>query len=252
MGMGNPVGKVGACGVVSVILSFANPMCLLKVDPETGEYVKDNNGFCIQAWVDEPGEVVGEISKLVGRGFDGYDNEAATRKKVMRNVFKPGDMYFLSGDILRMDEEGFMYFCDRTGDTFRWKGENVSTTEVEGIVASILELRDVMVYGVEVPGTEGRAGMAAIKGDDQTVNLSGLAQKLMLSLPSYAVPVFIRLIDEARLTGSFKYQKVGLRKEGVDLNHVSDPLYMLDPSHKIYVPFTRERNQQLIDGTIRL
>ena len=249
-GVMNALGKVGACGVVSVILPFANPICLIKVDPDTQEYIRDSNGFCTKAGPNEQGELVGFIDqKLMARRFDGYESKQATQKKIMRNVFKPGDAYFLSGDILRMDEEGFLFFCDRTGDTFRWKGENVSTAEVESIMAKILELLDVVVYGVEVPGMEGRAGMAAI---DEKVNMDNLAQQLYLSLPSYAVPVFIRLVKSAALTGTFKLKKVDLRKEGFSQEQVSDPLFMLDPGQKVYIPFTPEMHHQLASGAMRL
>ena len=250
--LANPMNKVGACGVISVILPMFNPVCIVKVDPETGVPLRNSNGFCVKASVDEPGEIVAKITKGAMHRFDGYQDEKATKKKVLRNVFKPGDMYFASGDVLRMDEEGYLYFCDRTGDTFRWKGENVSTMEVEATMANILELRDVVVYGVEVPGSEGRAGMAAIVGDEQTVNLADLGQKLFLSLPPYAVPVFIRLIKACDLTGTFKLRKVQLRNEGFDQGKVSDPLYLLDHAQRTYVPLTPEVQQQLEMGTIRL
>ena len=251
----NTVGKVGACGVLSVVLPFDSPVCLIKVDPQTRKYMQDSNGFCVKAGPNEQGEIVGLINEKRGLiGFDGYKNEEATRKKIKRNVFKPGDAYFLSGDIMCMDEEGFLYFCDRTGDTFRWKGENVSTMEVEAIMSKILQLRDVVVYGVEIPGMEGRAGMAAIVNseDEKAVNLDKLAQQLYLSLPSYAVPVFIRVIQSADLTGTYKLQKVRLRNEGFSQEQVSDPLFILEPGRKIYIPFTLEVYQQLVSGTMRL
>ena len=253
-GVINTLGKVGACGVVSVILPFVNPICLVKVDPETQEYVRDSNGFCTKAGPNEQGEVVGFIDeKLMSRRFDGYESEKATQKKVMRNVFKPGDAYFLSGDIMRMDEEGFLYFCDRIGDTFRWKGENVSTMEVEAITSNILQKRGVAVYGVEIPGMEGRAGMATIEvkdGEEETLNLDNLAPQLYLSLPSYAVPVFVRL-GPPDITGNHKIKKVRLKKEGFS-EDVSNPLFILDSGKKVYIPFTPEMRQQLATGAMRL
>ena len=250
VGIINPFNKIGACGRVSVILSFINPVKLIRVN-ELGEYIRDSNGFCVQAGINEPGECVGAIrERMASSQFHGYTDARASSKKVMSNVFKPGDKYFLSGDILRMDEEGFIYFCDRTGDTFRWKGENVSTTEVEATMAHILGLTDVVVYGVEVPGNEGRAGMAAIVGTEDTIDLPGLPQQLSLSLPPYAVPLFVRLIQAAELTGTFKLQKVKLRKEGFDRGVVSDPLYMLRGG--AYIPLTEDLHQQLRAGTIRV
>ena len=257
-GLVNYTGKVGACGVLSVFLPSMNVACLIKVDPATGNHPRDSNGFCIKAGVDEPGEVVAITGQNNPQKYDGYHGDSsATQKKVIRNVFKPGDAYFLSGDILRMDEEGFLYFCDRIGDTFRWKGENVSTMEVEAIMANILQLRDVVVYGVEIPGMEGRAGMAAIKDDsddEKAVNLDNLAQQLYLSLPSYAVPVFIRVIKPADLpiTGNFKFKKTRLKNEGFSQEQVSDPLFMLDSGKKVYIPFTPEMHQQLASGAIRV
>ena len=249
----NYQGKPGACGILSVTLPAFNPLQLIKVDPDTGTHIRDANGFCVPADVNEPGEAVGSINtKFATRRFDGYEDKSATAKKVLRNVFKPGDMYFLSGDILKKDEEGFLFFCDRTGDTFRWKGENVSTMEIEGVIHNLLSLRDAVVYGVEVPGMEGRAGMVAIVGTDKTVDLSHLLQQLSLSLPLYAVPIFIRLVSMAETTGTHKLKKVGLRKEGCNPNEISDPIFFLDPQQKAYVPFTGQLYQQVADGNIRL
>ena len=250
VGMINPFNVVGACGKLFVHLSMLNPVMLLKVT-ECGEYVRDSNGFCIQAGINEPGECVGAIRpQMSSSEFSGYTDSRASSKKLMRNVFKTGDSFFLSGDILRMDEEGFLYFCDRTGDTFRWKGENVSTAEVESIISKILKLTDVVVYGVEVPGNEGRAGMAAIVGSPESVDLPGLPQQLFLSLPAYAVPLFVRFIKSADLTGTFKLQKVKLRNEGFDKTKVSDPLYML--RGKSYVPLTEEMYQEVLGGSVRV
>lgn len=249
----NTQNRVGAVGVVSVVLSKANPCSLLKINPETGEHVRDSRGFCVEAGFNEPGEIVGFIHKrLADRRFDGYHDSKATESKIMRNVFHQGDAYFLSGDILRMDEEGYLYFCDRTGDTFRWKGENVSTMEVEAVMASILELRDVVAYGVELSGIEGRAGMAAIVGSEETVKLPSLATQLQLALPAYAVPLFVRLIEEADMTGTFKLQKGRLRSEGFDLERVDGPVFFLHPSHKSYVRLTKELVEELEAGRIRV
>ncbi len=248
----NPFNRVGACGRISVLLPFLNPVCLVKVDPDTGEYVRNSQGFCVQAGFNEPGEVMGRIRKnVITSHFEGYSDSKASKKKVMSDIFAKGDQFFLSGDILREDEEGFLYFCDRTGDTFRWKGENVSTAEVEAVVSNFLQLRDVVVYGVEVPGNEGKAGMAAITGTQDSVDLSGLAQQLFLSLPNYAVPLFVRIIPSVELTGTFKLKKVQLRKEGFDIS-LPDPIFILDMSCKAYQPLTEELYQQLQNGVLRV
>ena len=246
----NPFNKVGACGCISRIMPYMNPVVLVKVKPNFSEYVKDSRGFCVPAGPNEPGELIGRIKQNVAiTHFGGYSDPEATKKKVMTDVFAKGDKYFLSGDFLRMDEEGFLYFLDRMGDTFRWKGENVSTTEVESIITNLLQLRDVVVYGVEVPGTEGRAGMAAIEGTKDSVDLSKLAQQLFQALPAYAVPLFVRLVPSAELTGTFKLKKVKLKNEGFNIT-LPDPLFMLDISGKSYQPLTKELYHQILDGKL--
>ena len=251
VGIINPFNRVGACGFISVVITALNPVALLKVN-ENGEYVKDSRGFCVKVGPNETGEMVGKVRANVSSShFEGYSDSNATRKKVMTDVFTKGDQYFLSGDILRMDEDGYLYFCDRTGDTFRWKGENVSTMEVEAAMQNILQLRDVTVYGVEVLGSEGRAGMAAIVGDKTSVDLSGLAQQLFLALPAYAVPLFVRLVPAAELTGTFKLKKVKLRSEGFDASLV-DPLFYLNAASKTYEPLSQEVYQKIQDGKMRL
>ncbi|XP_036794750.1 long-chain fatty acid transport protein 1 isoform X2 [Oncorhynchus mykiss] len=167
----NMDGKVGACGFNSRILPNVYPICLMKVDEETTELVRDRHGLCVPCRPGEPGLLVGRINQQDPlRRFDGYANQDATRKKIANNVFKKNDSAYLSGDVLVMDELGYMYFRDRSGDTFRWRGENVSTTEVEGTLSGLLGQADVAVYGVAVPDVEGKAGMAAIA--DPTGRLS--------------------------------------------------------------------------------
>ena len=183
--------------------------------------------------------------------FFGYKDSSASKKKVITDVFQKGDQYFLSGDILRMDEEGFLYFCDRSGDTFRWKGENVSTTEVENVMARFLQLKLVAVYGVEVARSGGRAGMAAIEGTADSVDLSDLAKQLLEALPKYAVPIFLRFVPAAELTGTFKLKKLKLRSEGFCMS-VPDPLYFLDSSSKDYIPLTKDLYDEINSGTFRL
>ena len=241
-------GKPGAVGAMSLFLPYIMNVHFIKIDSETGDYVKDGNGLCVDCGVNEPGETICEITKKAP--FFGYRNKESSKKKVLCDVFRKGDSYFLTGDVMRMDEEGWVFFCDRSGDTFRWKGENVSTAEVESIISNILKLTDVVVYGVEVPGNEGRAGMAAIVGSPESVDLPGLPQQLFLSLPAYAVPLFVRFIKSADLTGTFKLQKVKLRNESFDKVKVSDPLYMLRGN--LYVPLTDEMYQEVLGGNIKL
>jgi solute carrier family 27 fatty acid transporter 1/4 len=240
----------GACGFIPLMLK--SPNVLLKIDPVTGDIVRDSNGLCSHCPPGEPGLLVGLIMNIGLQRFSGYHNESETNKKILRDVFKKGDSYFNTGDLLMMDEEGYVYFCDRTGDTFRWKGENVSTFEVESVMSKQLENRDVIVYGVEVPGCEGRAGMAAIVDPENDVAMEELFPTLVDHLPSYAIPLFIRKIKEPYLTGTKKFQKVKMRNEGFDIGAISDPLYFLHPKHKSYVLLTEEVCAELKDRHFRL
>ena len=238
VGVVNTSNKVGACGFISLLFPFLNQICLVKIDPETEEYVRDSRGFCVEAGVNEPGEVFGRI----GGGLD--FGHKPREDKVITDVLTRGDRFFMMGDILRRDEDGFVYFCDRKADRYCWRGETVSTTGVEAIMSELLQLRDVVVYGVEVPGNEGRAGMAAIVGTSESVDMSELAQQLFHSLPYPAVPLFIRLIPSVNLTGTFRLKKVKLRNEGFDIS-LQDPLYILDPAGKNYVPLSEEIYQKI-------
>ncbi|KAG7477307.1 hypothetical protein MATL_G00092960 [Megalops atlanticus] len=229
--LGNFDNQVGACGFNSQILPFIYPIRLVKVDEDTMELVRGPNGVCIPCKPGEPGQLVGRIIQNDPlRRFDGYVNQSATNKKIANSVFKKGDSAYLSGDVLIMDKYGYMYFKDRTGDTFRWKGENVSTTEVEGTLSRILDMKDVVVYGVAVPGAEGKAGMAAIADPAHTTDLECFAKDLEKALPPYARPVFLRFLPEVNKTGTYKFQKTEMRREGFDPSVVSDRLYFLDPS----------------------
>lgn len=184
------------------------------------------------------------------RAFLGYVDKAASSKKIVRDVFHKGDSAFLSGDLLVSDEYGNLYFKDRTGDTFRWKGENVSTSEVEAQVSNVAGYRDTVVYGVEIPNTEGRAGMAAILDVDQTLNLDELVAGLKTVLPAYARPQFIRLLNKVDMTGTFKLKKIDLQKEGYDPTKITDSLYYLAANGK-YEKLDKAVYEQIINGKVR-
>jgi solute carrier family 27 fatty acid transporter 1/4 len=185
------------------------------------------------------------------REFDGYASEDATKKKVAYNIFKKGDCYFMTGDILEMDEYGYMYFRDRTGDTFRWRGENVSTSEVEAIISNVVHLNDAVVYGVEIPGTEGRAGMAAIVDTDGRVNLKQLNADLQHRLPAYARPIFLRMLDKLDVTGTFKLKKLDYKKEGFNPAVIKDRMFYLDPQSSEYKPLDQMAYDSIVSGRIR-
>ncbi|XP_043576373.1 long-chain fatty acid transport protein 4 [Chiloscyllium plagiosum] len=251
--LGNFDNKVGACGFNSRILPFVYPIRLVKVNEDTMELVRGADGVCIPCKPGEAGQLVGRIVQSDPlRRFDGYVNETATTKKVAQDVFKKGDAAYLSGDVLVMDEYGYMYFRDRTGDTFRWKGENVSTTEVEGTLSRILGMTDVVVYGVEVPGAEGKAGMAAIADPNHQINLETFYTDLEVALPQYARPIFLRLLPAVSKTGTFKFQKTDMRKEGFDPRNIKDKLYLLDQKQRTYIQLDEELFRSIQSGKRKL
>ena len=250
----NIEGVVGSCGFKSILFSFLAPMYLIKVDPETEELVKDSNGFCVMAESGEKGELVCGIKNNFLRRFDGYENKEATNKKILTGVFSCGDKFFRTGDVMIMDTWGNFYFTDRTGDTFRWKGENVSTSEVETLMAKAVKKEvHIAVFGVDVANSEGKAGMGVIEGDPESMDVSGgLGGSLFEVLPPYAVPLFLRFVREIEMTGTHKYKKMSYRKEGYDLSVVSDPLFVLDVTKKVYVPLTQEIMEAIKDGKWRV
>ncbi|PAA93130.1 hypothetical protein BOX15_Mlig018575g1, partial [Macrostomum lignano] len=250
---------VGAVGFLSVIAPWAYPLKLVKVDQDTGEPLRHpSTGLCQLAGVGEPGELVGSIVRGdLLRDIDGYVSKAATEKKVLRNVLRQGDAYFSTGDVLCMDELGYVYFLDRTGDTFRWKGENVSTAEVEASISSVLHLADCTVYGVELPGIEGRAGMAAIVAEPAAAAspedlLDCLSRDLPGRLPAYARPLFIRFVSRIESTGTFKMMKTELRRDGAQPDRCSgDPLFYLDCRSGRYLPLDESAWAAIQRGDIR-
>ena len=221
---------------------------IVKYDKEADEPVRDDKGFMIKVGKGESGLMLGEITDKTP--FDGYTDQEKTEKAIFRDVFKKGDAWFNTGDMMR--DIGFRHaqFVDRLGDTFRWKGENVSTTEVEQILDGADEVVESVVYGVEIPGTNGRAGMAELRLDRAhgEVDWAAFTAGLQRDLPPYAIPVFLRITDHGvETTGTFKHQKNKLKEEKYDLNQVDDPVYVLLPGESAYQPLTPEI-QQGIDG----
>uniref|UniRef100_A0A673BFG0 long-chain-fatty-acid--CoA ligase n=1 Tax=Sphaeramia orbicularis TaxID=375764 RepID=A0A673BFG0_9TELE len=196
-------GKIGACGFNSRILPSFYPIRLVRVKEESGELLRDAQGLCIPSLPGELGMLVGRINHTDPlRRFDGYVDKDSTNQKIAHNVFKIGDSAYVSGDVMVMDEYGYIYFKDRSGDTFRWRGENVSTTEVEGILSGLLGHTAVAVYGVSVPGVEGKAGMAAVAHTEGSFDLDAFLFAVTKALPSYARPVFLRLMPAVDTTGN--------------------------------------------------
>ena len=220
----NITGKVGSVGYVP--LRRFSAMKLVRYDVDQDELVRDERGLCIEC---SPGEVGHLLIRLkdnptVIGDFRGYTDDEATRRKVVENVLEPGDRFFLSGDLLRYDDSDYFYFVDRVGDTYRWKGENVSTAEVAEVVSKAPGVLGASVTSVQVPGHEGRAGLAAILCDGafDTAGFWNTVQEL----PTYAQPRFVRILERFDTTGTFKIQKGQLRADGVDPAAVSDPLYL--------------------------
>ncbi|KAL9875698.1 fatty acid transport protein 2 isoform 2-T2 [Glossina fuscipes fuscipes] len=231
---------VGAIGFVSRILPQIYPISIIRADPDTGEPIRGPNGLCQLCKPQEPGVFIGKIVPgNPAREFLGYVDQTASAKKVVYDVFKKGDMAFISGDLLVSDEKGYLYFIDRTGDTFRWKGENVSTGEVETQLTTLVGYRDTIVYGVTIPNTEGRAGMAAIYDPERQLDLDSFTLDLKKVLPVYARPQFLRFLTKIDLTGTFKLRKIDLQKEGYDPNIITDPLYYQTCTGK-YEPISKE------------
>jgi fatty-acyl-CoA synthase len=250
LNLDNKVGSVGR--IPSKLLMDAR---LVRYDVESDEHVRDAQGRLQECAPGEVGELIGALPRRPGdnRGrFEGYTSPEATEKKILRNAFAEGDAYFRTGDLLKQDAQGYFYFIDRIGDTFRWKGENVSTQEVAEALCAYPGVELANVYGVEVPGGDGRAGMAAIVfGSGQTFDPRAFYAHAVSSLPLYAVPVFVRVQPEAEVTGTFKLRKVELAREGYDPARVSEPLFVRDDAAKSYVPLDAERYRAVSEGKLR-
>lgn len=227
------------------------PFSVVEVDPETEEPKRNSNGYMQKVPKGEVGLLISEISELAP--YDGYTDPNASNKKILRDVFKPGDQWFNTGDLVRDQGYKHIQFVDRLGDTFRWKGENVATTEVEAAFKHIEAIEQAVVYGVQIPNTDGRAGMAAITLHEphDDFDLKQLAQTLRSSLPVYAMPLFIRIREEHEITGTFKNRKVELKNEAYNPSQVSEPLYMFDASSDSYVPLDNALFEKINSGEVR-
>ncbi len=212
--------RPGAIGRIPSYLAHRFPMALIRCDPETRVPLRDSEGRCQRC---EPGEAGEAIGPVPAHGL--YTDLDASEAKVLRGVFAAGDAWFRTGDLMRRDPEGFFTFVDRVGDTFRWKGENVATTEVADALGAYPGIVSLVVYGVAVPGAEGRAGMAALTVD-AAFRLDGLHDHLAARLPEYARPLFLRLRLALESTGTFKPMRADLVREGFDPAAVTDALFV--------------------------
>jgi fatty-acyl-CoA synthase len=248
----NVEGRPGAVGRMPPFIAHRSGLTLVKFDAGRGVPLRDDRGRCVRCGPNETGEAIGRISKTPDERdtrFDGYTTPAETEKKILRDVFEIGDTWFRSGDLMRRDDAGFYYFVDRIGDTFRWKGENVATSEVAATLTSFPGILDATVYGVEIPGADGRAGMAEIVCTG-LVDLAALRAYLVGRLPSYALPVLLRIRDGIDVTPTFKQRKD--RHGGYDPATCPDPLYVQDPKRRTYVPLDQGGYDRLRSGRFRL
>ncbi|QNI34480.1 long-chain-acyl-CoA synthetase [Alloacidobacterium dinghuense] len=250
----NVEGKCGAIGRIPPYLAHRFSPALVRFDVDKGEPVRNDQGFCIRCAPDEPGEAIGKIvhdPSNVGSRFEGYLDEQASERKILRDVFERGDAWVRTGDLMRKDEKGFFYFVDRIGDTFRWKGENVATSEVSEAICAFPGVMHANVYGVTIPSTQGRAGMAAIVADHE-MDLSAFRKHLVSRLPSYARPVFLRIQKDIEVTGTFKYSKTDLVRQGYDPLITSDPIYLDNSKLEAFVQLDKTLYDRIQKGRIRL
>eukprot|EP01063_Lacrimia_lanifica_P036835 TRINITY_DN740_c0_g1_i1.p2 TRINITY_DN740_c0_g1~~TRINITY_DN740_c0_g1_i1.p2 ORF type:complete len:631 (+),score=259.17 TRINITY_DN740_c0_g1_i1:54-1946(+) len=250
----------GAVGKQGPLLALARPTYIVKFDVETEEPVRDpKTGFCIPVPENVPGELISPIKALPtpagqpeATDFEGYTSKEATEKKVLRNVFKKGDQYFRTGDLLRR-KQGYTYFVDRIGDTFRWKGENVSTMEVSEVLSTFPGVTEASVYGVQIPKKDGRACMVAVTlAQGAEIDPQKFATYCRANLPSYSVPLFIRFNTEMDTTGTFKHKKASYKKEGFDPAQIKDVMWYLDIPRNTYAPLNKEAYQRLTTGVAKL
>lgn len=236
-------GTVGLCPL---------PFAIVACDPETEEPLRNAKGRLQKVGPGGVGLLLMRISKRAP--FDGYTDPGATEKKLLRHAFRNNDCWFNTGDLVR--DQGFKHiqFMDRLGDTFRWKGENVATTEVEAVINSSDQVDASVVYGVQVPGADGRAGMAAITLTVPVgqLDLSRLATTLGEQLPGYAVPLFLRIRDAHETTGTFKNRKVELKKEGFDPSQTTEPIFYYAGTQQGYLPLEKTAHEAILSGRIRL
>ncbi|MBI4083112.1 MAG: long-chain-acyl-CoA synthetase [Candidatus Lambdaproteobacteria bacterium] len=245
LNMNDMAGSLGTC-----ILKTSDNLVLVRYDVAEDAYVRDALGHLQRCAPGEPGELLGEVTALTP--FYGYKGREETEKRLVRNAFRQGDVYFRTGDLLRQDERGNYFFVDRIGDTFRWKGENVSTSEVQEILATLPGVAFANVFGVQVPGTEGRVGMVALTLEDGArFEPEAFYRATEEKLAPYMRPAFARILAHAELTATFKLRKLDLQRAGYDPRKVTDALYYRNADRATYTPLDAEAYAGIGAGTIR-
>jgi len=243
-------GREGAIGRAPKWLRSRFNIRLVQFDVESERPIRGASGFCIECGPGQIGECIGKIGGDARAEYTGYVDKAASEKKVLRDVFEKGDAWFATGDLMRQDSDGYLYFVDRIGDTFRWKGENVSTNEVAERLQAAPGVKEASVYGVAVEGAEGRAGMAALvvaAGFD----IKALGAHVVSDLPPYAQPLFVRILPELETTGTFKQRKMDLVADGYDPAKIKGPLYFHDPKRG-YVKLTKVVHDKISGGLVKV
>lgn len=235
------------------------PVKLIAYDIANDEIIRGEDGFCQEVPAGEPGLLL--IQVTARSQYEGYTNQEASEKKLLRDVIEEGDLYFNSGDLMKTIDVGFAWFrphyqfVDRIGDTFRWKSENVSTTEVSDIVSQHPDVDFCVVYGVEIPGTDGRAGMAAIVPSEgrslSNMDLAGLSAHIRTNLPLYAQPIFIRILKELPTTTTHKLQKNQLQEDAFHLDQVPDDLLVLKPKTEQYALMDADFYDEIVARGVR-
>jgi fatty-acyl-CoA synthase len=245
-------GKTGAIGHIPPYLTHRFSPLLIVTDIETNEPLRNELGFCVPCAPNQVGEALGKVAddrSNPGSIFEGYTSTEASEKKILRDLLEPGDRWFRTGDLMRKDEKGFYYFVDRIGDTFRRKGENVATSEVAEIICGFPGVQHANVYGVAVPGVEGRVGMTTLVADRE-LDLVRFREHLAIRLPAYARPMFLRMRKQVDLTGTFKYSKTELVREGYDPHACGDLLYFDNAGE--FIPLDKELYERIQGGEFRL
>ena len=248
--LANLEGRVGAIGRAARMPGSGAPFVLVAFDAEAELPWRDETGFCRRCERGEVGEALGRIAPDSVAEVDGYTDKSASELKILRDVFVKGDAFWRSGDLMREDEDGFFTFVDRIGETFRWKGENVSVQQVEATLRACPGVADAVVYGVSVPGAEGKAGMAALSFDDS--DGFNQVEGAVSLLPPHARPLVIRLSERIQTTGTFKPRRAALAEEGMDPDRIADRLFLYDRPTGKYLPLTREVYSSVVSGARRL
>ena len=247
----NRRGRVGSCGRCPPFQHHG--LKLARWDHERGELVRGPDGFLVECPVGEAGELLSRIAKDSPMAFDGYANPADNERKLIRDAFEKDDLWLRTGDLLRRDRASYYYFVDRIGDTFRWKGENVATMEVEHLLNGAPGVHETAVYGVTVPGADGRAGMALVVPAEglgfDPVSFHAHAARM---LPAYARPLFVRVAAAVDVTGNFKNRKSRLQDEGFDPSRTGDALWFRDDEARRYMPLDATLHAAIASGAKRL